>query len=157
MIQVSKREFKFILNALRENGFDHDFKKVKNVRSIMVKNASVYLVEVSPVAVNIEGVYIPYIGSINLFRGYKKVLVDLGAVKYIANGADVMRPGIVDYDFFDEDDLVVVLVEKHMSPIAIGRALLDSRLLDNMDRGKVLKNIHHVGDRIWKVVKNMKP
>lgn len=84
-----------------------------------------------------------------------RVVVDLGAVPHIANGADVMGPGIVRVDGeVKEDDLVLVTDEKFGRIIAIGRALRDKTRIKS--RGKSIENLHYAGDIFWKVAKEPK-
>jgi len=81
-------------------------------------------------------------------RRYLKV--DSGAVPFVVNGADIMSPGVVDVD---EDlrtgDLCVVTEERHNKPLSISRMLVDSSEVDRSRKGKVAKNLHHVGDALW--------
>ncbi|MGQ4556656.1 PUA domain-containing protein [Halobellus sp. GM3] len=77
------------------------------------------------------------------------VTVDAGAISFVSDGADVMRPGIVAADEdVSEGDLVTVAEETHGKTLAIGRALVDG---DEMagDAGKVVESIHHVGDDLF--------
>ena len=77
------------------------------------------------------------------------VTVDAGAVSFVSDGADVMRPGIVEADAaIREGDLVVVAEETHGKVLAVGRALVDG---DEMvgNSGKVVESIHHVGDELY--------
>lgn len=79
------------------------------------------------------------------------VTVDAGAVQFVSNGADVMRPGIVDVDEeLEAGDLVVISEETHGKFLAIGRALVDA---DEMlgDEGRVIESIHHVGDDLYEL------
>ena len=78
------------------------------------------------------------------------VVVDTLAIPFIANGADVMRPGIVEHDEFDRDAIVVVVDETHHKPLAVGRAVFSAVNIRLMDKGKVIAVLHHVGDDIWK-------
>ena len=79
------------------------------------------------------------------------LVVDMGAVPHLVNGADVMAPGIVDYDpQLRSEDLCVVIDERHKKPLCVGRMLIDGWKLETMRKGKVAENIHHVGDRLWK-------
>ncbi len=78
-----------------------------------------------------------------------KVIIDMPAVKFIANGADVMRPGIKEIDNIKKDQIIVIVDETHQKPLAIGEALFSSEEMKNLDSGKVIKNLHHVGDKIW--------
>lgn len=78
------------------------------------------------------------------------VTVDMGAVKYIANGADVMSPGIVEADqAIREGDVVWVRDIKNKKPIAIGTALRSGADMMNVKQGKAVKTLHYVGDEIW--------
>jgi len=80
----------------------------------------------------------------------KKITVDMGAVKFIVNGADIMRPGVTDVeDGINEGDFVIVQDIDNKKPLAIGRALFNSEDMRNQESGKVIKNIHKVGDDIW--------
>ena len=67
----------------------------------------------------------------------------------VAKGADIMSPGIVEADpGIRVGDLVVVTDQVHNKPLAVGRALVNG---DEMvgNKGKAIKSIHYVGDRIW--------
>ncbi|ERH11371.1 MAG: putative RNA-binding protein (contains PUA domain) [halophilic archaeon J07HB67] len=54
------------------------------------------------------------------------VTVDAGAVSFVSDGADVMRPGIVDADDdISPGELVPIAEESHGKVLAVGRALVD--------------------------------
>jgi PUA domain protein len=77
------------------------------------------------------------------------VTVDSGAVSFVSDGADVMRPGIVEADeIIDPGDLVAIAEENHSKVLGIGRAKTTG---DDMvgDSGKVVESIHHVGDDLY--------
>ena len=77
------------------------------------------------------------------------VTVDAGAIEFVSNGADVMRPGIVEADEgIEEGDLVVIVEETHGKALAIGRALVDGGEMVG-EQGKVVESIHHVGDELY--------
>ncbi|MCQ5375212.1 MAG: RNA-binding protein [Methanomassiliicoccales archaeon] len=79
------------------------------------------------------------------------VTVDMGAVPYISNGADIMCPGIVEADpNIREGDLVWVRDVRNKVPIAIGKALMSSEEMLKRKPGKAVKTIHFVGDKLWK-------
>ena len=78
------------------------------------------------------------------------VTVDMGAVKFVANGADVMGPGIVDVEAsVVEGDLVWIRDERNMRPLAVGRALVPASEMAGKPKGKAISSIHYVGDRLW--------
>jgi PUA-domain protein len=77
------------------------------------------------------------------------VTVDAGAVSFVSDGADVMRPGITEADEdIESGDLVAIAEESHGKVLAIGRALVDG---DDMvgESGKVVESVHHVGDDLY--------
>ncbi len=79
------------------------------------------------------------------------VTVDMGAVPYVTNGADVMGPGITEADpDIAEGDLVWIRDIRNNAPLAIGVALRSGTELIDKLPGKAVKTIHYVGDRLWK-------
>ncbi|WP_457620537.1 PUA domain-containing protein [Methanopyrus sp.] len=84
-------------------------------------------------------------------RAYNRaVIVDMGAVKPVASGADIMVPGIVKVrGEFEEGDGVVIVDERNRRPLAVGVALMGVREIERSERGRAVRNVHHVGDRLW--------
>ncbi len=77
------------------------------------------------------------------------VTVDTGAISFVSDGADVMRPGIADADTtITAGDLVVIIEEAHGKALAIGRSRVDGTDLIG-EQGKVIDSIHHVGDELY--------
>ena len=77
------------------------------------------------------------------------VTVDAGAISFVSDGADIMRPGITEADAdISEGDLVAINEETHGKFLAVGRAMTDG---DDMvgESGKVVQSIHHVGDDLF--------
>jgi PUA domain protein len=80
------------------------------------------------------------------------VIVDMGAVGFVTKGADIMIPGIVDADEqIQKSDLVWICDERHRKPLAIGIALINGEEMGGKQPGKAIKNIHYVGDKLWKL------
>lgn len=85
---------------------------------------------------------------------FKKITVDMGAVKFVGNGADIMRPGIVKIEEgIEKEELVLIVDEKYGKNLALGIALFNSGEMKEKKEGKVVKNIHYVGDKIWEFYK----
>jgi PUA domain protein len=81
------------------------------------------------------------------------VVVDMGAVKFVTNGADVMAPGIVDADInIEDEDQVWVCDERHRKPLAVGIAVMNGDQMINEKKGKAVAVVHYVGDELWKIV-----
>ena len=82
----------------------------------------------------------------------KYVTVDMGAVPFVTNGADVMGPGIVDAeDSVEEGDMVWIRDAKNLVPLAIGVALRSSAEMKEKAGGKAIKSLHYAGDKLWKL------
>lgn len=82
----------------------------------------------------------------------KTITIDMGAIKYIINGADIMRPGITHIDDnIKKDEPILIIDQTHKKPLAIGISQLSSPELQTTTTGKVIKNIHYVGDELWKL------
>ena len=80
------------------------------------------------------------------------VTVDMGAVKFVYNGADVMGPGIVACDLsIASGDLVWVRDVNNLKPLAVGRALFMGDAMARKEKGKAVRSIHHVGDKLWEL------
>jgi len=78
------------------------------------------------------------------------VFVDMGAVPYVCKGADVMSPGIVKVEGdFGVGELVVVRDITHSKSLSVCSALVASDEMQGMERGKALRNLHYVGDKLW--------
>ena len=80
-----------------------------------------------------------------------KVTVDMGAVKFVAGGADIMRPGIVEVEEFENNTIVQIIDENNKKPLGIGMTTLSSEELMKETSGVMVKSIHYVGDDIWNV------
>ena len=77
------------------------------------------------------------------------VTVDSGAISFVSDGANVMRPGITEAtDDIEPGDLVVIVEETHRKALAVGRAETDGSDMVG-DSGKVIETLHHVGDELY--------
>lgn len=63
------------------------------------------------------------------------------------NGADLFRPGMVEWDQFNKDDFVTI-INLQKAAMSIGKTLLASDELP--DKGKVTTTLHYLNDDIWK-------
>ncbi|MFY4812852.1 RNA-binding protein [Haloarcula sp. AONF1] len=139
-----------ITTALSENlGVELDadsFEKVEFDDS----DWDVVLVDGDPLVLYLNGEPFLTVQGANQYPPEKHIVtVDAGAVSFVSDGADIMRPGITEADDdISTDDLVVINEESHGKFLAIGRAQTDG---DDMvgDSGKVVKSLHHVGDDLF--------
>lgn len=122
---------------------------VKRVESAELEDVTVYLLDDVVEFVRDGDALYPYLGGSYVDR-LPRVVVDMGAIPYVCNGADVMAPGITDMDSFEAGDLVVVRDVTHGKALGIGKALKSSQDIEASRKGKVVENLHYVGDRLWK-------
>ncbi len=87
----------------------------------------------------------------------KKIVVDKGAIRFVTNAADVMRPGITHIEpSIKKGDIVVIVDENHDRALAIGKAMLNADQMKETKTGKVVKNLHTIQDNVWKFEKEFK-
>jgi PUA domain protein len=67
-----------------------------------------------------------------------------------------MAPGIVRYEGdFSKGDLVFIVDEKYGKPLALGEIMCDAETARTLKQGVIVRNIHHVGDKVWNLVKRL--
>lgn len=116
--------------------------------------AEVYLLHGRPVLARSGGLLFPTLVFDEALPLLPRVVVDMGAVPHVCNGADVMAPGVVRTEGdFHEGDLLLVVDEQHGKPLAVGVALLSRQAVRRIQRGKTVRSVHHVGDRLWGLLK----
>ena len=145
---LRKKETKMIIKQLKETTGIEIKGKMERVE---FNDEVVILVDGEPIILEYEGKYYFTVYGLLKFRPERgKVVVDKGAMPYIINGADVMKPGIVYADeSIRKGEFVYVVVEEKETPLAVGIALVDGKEMKN-GKGKAVKNIHHLKDKIWK-------
>ncbi len=103
----------------------------------------------------IEETYLPFLSQTSLLEKFPHVLVDMGAVKFMCNGANVMRPGIRSHSEFDREQVVCVIEESQHKFLAVGKSLVPSSELETMEKGEVIKNMHYISDKYWEIGKTI--
>ncbi len=98
-----------------------------------------------------EGRFFPTLHALlNNYVKIPSVTVDMGAVKYVVNGADIMRPGVTRIDDnVQKDRIVAVIDERHSKPLAVGISLFDANEMQSLSKGKVILTKHHINDDLW--------
>ena len=113
----------------------------------------IILINGSPSFFYYEKHLIPTLKYIHKQNILKTVTVDMGAIKFVINGADIMRPGIKEINNnIKKDEFIAIIDETNKKPLAIGIALYDAPQINFMNSGKVIKNIHYLGDELWKLI-----
>ncbi len=143
--QLSRKKAREILSLLKLER--------ANVEEIIYPSFSIFLVNKKPLAIKRKDYLVPSLIYALEQGADKYVIVDAGAKEKILKGADVLRPGIVEFSDFKKGDCVFILDEEN-KVLAVGIALWDSGEAISLKKGKIIKNIHYFGDKIWKEIKN---
>jgi PUA-domain protein len=147
--RLSKSDLKELSQGLQR--FSLELSKHDTVEVVEDSLGTSYAVNGETWLFDLDGSLVPHLRLL-LARPatLKRITVDMGAVKFVTNGADVMRPGVVGIeDGIGRGDLVVVVDQQHGKPLAVGEALLDSTAMLAAAAGKVVRTLHHVGDKRW--------
>lgn len=122
-----------------------------NVEVVKFDKTNAILIDGEFLAIEHGGKYYLSVLGVMKFKPEKgRVVVDSGATNFILNGADVMKPGIVEADEeINEGDFCYVVVEEKYTPLAVGIALCKGTEMVG-GKGKAVKNVHHINDRLWK-------
>jgi len=112
----------------------------------------IYLFDGEMLLTRRDGILLPTLKNPNLER-FSSVIVDMGAIPYVCNGADVMAPGIVEIrGEFEKDTLLIIRDVQHGKALGVGMALDSSEGMKEMKKGKAVVNLHHVGDKLWEAI-----
>jgi len=124
------------------------------VESVETQVAKLYFINGRPTIAVSDGSLLPLLSSSEVLSRLPRVVVNIGAVPHVCNGADVMAPGVVQIQGeFDKGDFVLVVDERHSKPLAICVALTDAHTMRSLKQGKILENVHYVGDKLWDQLK----
>ncbi len=100
--------------------------------------------------------YFPLLKDGILLPKLPSATVDMGAVKFVINGANVMRPGIVSFaGDFKKGNLLVIREISHQKALAVGRSMEGITTLEVMKKGVAVENLHYVGDKFWEALKSI--
>jgi len=153
---LSKSETNKLLDKLR-SAWPHDaIPKVKSIKVYEVEEDTRLLIADDTVAVQMRDSIVPFLGSNpEVLQRFPFVTVDMGAVKFVCNGAKVMRPGIVDFGSFKKGDIVMIKDQIHGKALAVGIALENSEAAKAMTKGYVIENLHYISDKMWETYKEI--
>lgn len=154
---VKSKEAKQILNEVSDRlrvNVEGIFGSKVNVEVVEADMDKIYLVNGKPLFFKVGERLLPTLLFQEFTSKAPKIVVDMGAVPYVCNGADVMAPGIVCVEGeFGKGDVVLVVDVKHGKPLALGESVYDAESARNTKQGAVVKTLHFVSDKIWNLVK----
>ena len=156
---LKAKEAKSLLDTASEKlkvNLEQNFKAKINVELVETEFADILLINGKPLLAKAEEKVFPTLIFNEFFASAPKIVVDMGAIPYVCNGANVMAPGIVRFEGeFRKGDYVFIVDENHGKPIAVGEILYDMNEAKKVTQGTVIRNIHFVGDKIWNLIKNL--
>ncbi len=121
-----------------------------HLQELVVSDGSIIFADGIPILIRRNDLWIPSLRFQIVLDSLPKIIVDMGAIPHVTNGAQIMRPGIrLISDPFNKGDFVVIQDERFNKAIALGTADLDSETIQAMVKGKVITNLHYVGDDFW--------
>ena len=130
--------------------------KLKNVKFHHINEKSIVITAPGLTAVKINDNIFPFLDDILMLEKFPHVIVDMGAIKFVCKGANVMRPGITKFSDFEKDEIVCVIEESQHKFLAVGIAEMSSKELDETAKGEVIKNMHYISDEFWEIRKEIK-
>jgi len=152
MRRLKDKEVKGLLREFigRYPNTEESLASVESFDELSVGEEMVYFGNNSPLILRRKIGLLPSLKFDKCVQSLPRVVVDMGAVAHVANGADIMRPGIRDIPSnFGKGDLLVIVDEKYSKPLALGLAEMESTEMKSMIKGKVIRNVHFVGDELW--------
>ena len=149
---ISKSETSALLKLVSER-WGIEFPKIKNLKVHQISDDAQIITGKGIKILKIDDDYLPFLSETETLEKFPNIVVDMGAVKFMCKGANVMRPGIKKFTEFEKNKLVCIVEESQHKFLAVGRALVSSTELENMEKGEVLKNIHYISDKFWETGK----
>ena len=151
---VSKSETNQILELVSKQ-WKQELPKIKNLKVYFIDDNSKLIIGTGITILKINDDYLPFLNQTEILEKFPNVMVDMGAVKFMCNGANVMRPGIKRYTEFGANDVICVIEESQHKFLAVGRAMTDSSDLEGMSKGEIVKNLHYISDKYWEISKTV--
>jgi PUA domain protein len=151
---ISKSETTSLLKIVSER-WGMEFPKIKNLKVHQITNDAQIITGQGIKILKIDDDYLPFLSETETLEKFPNVTVDMGAVKFMCKGANLMRPGIKKFTEFEKDKLVCIIEESQHKFLAVGKAMVSSSELEEMEKGEVIKNMHYISDNFWETGKTI--
>ena len=130
--------------------------KQKNIKAHDVNEKGVIITGNEITAIKIGDDILPFLDDIPILEKFPYVTVDMGAVKFVCKGANVMRPGVTKFSNFESGEIVCVIEESQNKFLAVGKATISSKEAEVANKGEVVKNMHYISDDFWESKKEIR-
>lgn len=151
---ISKSETATLLKTVTEK-WGIEFPKIKNLKVHEIADDAQIITGQGIKILKINNEYLPFLSETQMLEKFPHVTVDMGAVKFMCKGANVMRPGIKTHDEFEKEKIVCIVEESQHKFLAVGKSLVSSAELKKMEKGEVIKNMHYISDKFWEIGKTI--
>lgn len=151
---ISKSETVTLLKTVSEK-WGMEFPKIKNLKVHEIADDAQIIMGQGMKILKINDEYLPFLSETQMLEKFPHVTVDMGAVKFMCKGANVMRPRIKTHDEFEKEKIVCIVEESQHKFLAVGKSLVSSAELENMEKGEVIKNMHYISDKFWEIGKTI--
>ena len=151
---ISKSETAALIKEVSEK-WKIDIPKIKNLKVHKISDDAELVTGDGIKILKINNNYLPFLSETQMLEKFPYVMVDMGAVKFMCNGANVMRPGVKKHTEFQRGDIVCVIEESQHKFLAVGKALFSSDEVKNMDKGQIIENMHYISDKFWEIAKTI--
>ena len=152
---ISKSETTSIMKHISEE-WNVTLPKIKNLRYHHVSDTEIIITGNGITAIKIGDKILPHLSEIELLKKFPYVVVDIGAIKFVCKGANVMRPGITKLSNFENDQIICVIEESNNKFLSVGIAKLSSDEANTTKTGIVVENLHYISDKYWEIKKEIK-
>ncbi len=107
---ISKSETSVIIKTVSER-WEIEFPKIKNLKVHQISDDAQIISGKGIKILKIDDEYLPFLSETETLEKFPNVIVDMGAVKFMCKGANLMRPGIKKFTEFEKDNLVCIVEE----------------------------------------------
>lgn len=152
---ISKSDTANVLKEITQQ-WKFELPKIKNLKIYEIDETSSIIVGEGVTILKNGNTYLPFLSDTATLQKFPSVTVDMGAVKFMCNGANVMRPGIRSFTEFEKGQLVCIVEESQKKFLAVGRALVSSKEIETMSKGVVIENLHYISDKYWEIKKSIR-
>ena len=151
---ISKSKTAEILEQINSQ-WNVKLSKQKNVRFHYITDNEIIITGTDITAIMVGNNILPFLSETTILKKFPSVVVDMGAIRFVCKGANIMRPGIKDFTDFKKGDIVCVIEESQQKFLAVGIAEMSSDELKEAKKGEVIKNIHYISDNFWEIGKEL--
>ena len=152
---ISKSETSQILDEILSK-WKIELPKIKNLKCHYLEDNVEIITGNGIIILKKDGEYLPFLSNTEILEKFPHVIVDMGAVKFVCNGANIMRPGIRKHTNFEKDQIVCVKEESKQKFLAVGKSLVSSTEMEPITKGEVVKNLHYISDKYWEAKKEIR-